>query len=198
MATDLGSLRAYYSRLSDEVLLAVDRDELVEAEQTCLDEEIARRGLDNQPEPELATPPAADPGWTEGWVSVCEFGTPNDPDNAPNADEARAVLRDAGIPCEIQARPHDEENVPGVIFQVMVPSAQLLHATSVLDMHIFNAQLEETWKSHFEALSDAELHAMDLDDVIGGCLDRVARLKRAYENEMERRGFSKPRASGAS
>jgi hypothetical protein len=45
MELDPEYLSRHYDSLSDEALLAVDRNELVEMAQTILDEEVARRGL---------------------------------------------------------------------------------------------------------------------------------------------------------
>src|SRR5580692_1091515 len=142
MATDLGSLRAYYSRLSDEALMQVNRDDLVEAAQKCLDDEIAERRLDRRLDAEPAAPPVGDPNWTEGWESVCVFHSPGRGSltDAPEADEARAAIADAGISCRIECAAADEAEgfAPGFEFRVMVPNGMLLRATSVLDVTIFN------------------------------------------------------------
>ena len=45
MQIDLESLRRHYSSLSDEELLALNRDDLIEMAQKCWDEEVERRGL---------------------------------------------------------------------------------------------------------------------------------------------------------
>jgi hypothetical protein len=63
----------------------------------------------------------------------------------------------------------------------MVPAAFSLKASSVLDRHLFNPELEETWRTHFDELSDEELRRLNSDDLCAGLLDRAARLKRVYE-----------------
>jgi hypothetical protein len=69
----------------------------------------------------------------------------------------------------------------------MVPGALSLKATSVLDRDLFNEELEETWRTHFDELSDQELRDLHADDLCAGLLDRAARLKRVYEEALVRR-----------
>ncbi len=69
----------------------------------------------------------------------------------------------------------------------MVPGALNLHATSVLDRDLFNADQEENWRTHLEALSDEELAKLSPQVFCAGLLDRAARLKKAYEDEVTRR-----------
>ena len=47
--------------------------------------------------------------------------------------------------------------------------------------------LEAEWRSHFEALTDAQLRALTPDVICAGLADRIARLKRAYNEELARR-----------
>ena len=72
----------------------------------------------------------------------------------------------------------------------MVPGALSLQATGVLDVEIFNPQLEASWRTHFEALSDEELHALNSEIICAGLLDRMKRLKRVYDEEIARRRSS--------
>ena len=78
----------------------------------------------------------------------------------------------------------------------MVPGGLALHATSVLDRDMFNEEKEEAWRNHFEELSDSELQALDPDLFCAGYLDLVARLRRAYDNEIARREL-RSREAGA-
>ena len=80
----------------------------------------------------------------------------------------------------------NEAGAPDLI-NVMVPGALILKATSVLDVQMLNEEMEETWRSHFEGLSDAELGALQPDDICAGLLDRAARLRAAYEAAVARR-----------
>lgn len=72
-------------------------------------------------------------------------------------------------------------------YRVLVPGGFNLQAISVLDKEIFNAEAEVGWETHFEALSDEELLSMKKEDLFGGLLDRVARIGRAYDEEVARR-----------
>jgi hypothetical protein len=47
---DPEEFRRRYAELSDEGLLSIDRDELVEVALQCYDDELARRGLQPQPQ----------------------------------------------------------------------------------------------------------------------------------------------------
>ena len=69
----------------------------------------------------------------------------------------------------------------------MVPGAFSLQATSILDVAIYNREMEEGWKSHFANLTDDEFSTLNIDDICKGLLDRVDRLQRAYKREVARR-----------
>ena len=69
----------------------------------------------------------------------------------------------------------------------MVPAALILKATSVLDKAIFNPGIEADWKTQLASLSDDELRELSADDICAGLIDRVERLRRAYESEVARR-----------
>jgi hypothetical protein len=73
------------------------------------------------------------------------------------------------------------------LLSVMVPGALSLKASSVLDRDMFNEELEETWRTHFDHLSDEELRALRPDELCAGLLDRATRLKRAYEEAVAQR-----------
>ena len=70
---------------------------------------------------------------------------------------------------------------------MLVPAALNLKAISVLDKEVFNPDMEADWRAHFGALSDEELLALKPEIICAGLLDRVARLTRAYSEEMTRR-----------
>ncbi len=69
----------------------------------------------------------------------------------------------------------------------MVPAPLTLKATSILDKEIFNPQLEADWRVHLESLTDTELADLNPDVICAGLLDRIGRLKRAYNDEVSRR-----------
>lgn len=120
--------------------------------------------------------------WLETAATACSFqiGTGR---YAEDAESACKILREAGIPSHVIV---EHDGVPNLL-TVLVPGALSLKATSVLDREWFNAELESTWKSHFDELSDEELAALEPDDLCAGLLDRAARLKRVYEEELQRR-----------
>jgi len=70
---------------------------------------------------------------------------------------------------------------------VIVPAALNLEAASILDKEVFNPQLETDWRTHFASMTDQELGALNLDVICAGVVDRMARLKRAYNDEISRR-----------
>ena len=69
----------------------------------------------------------------------------------------------------------------------MAPAPLTLKATSILDKEIFNPQIEADWRIHLESLTDTELAALNPDVICAGLLDRIARLKRRYNDEVSRR-----------
>ena len=76
----------------------------------------------------------------------------------------------------------------------MVPNMLSLKAASALDKEIFNSEVEAEWKNYFEALSDGELRAVNTNILVGGLLDRIERVTKAYDEEIARRrlGVSLP------
>ena len=206
MRIDAEDLRRHYRSISDEELLALDPEELTETAQSLCNEELARRGLtpgraaDSE---DVALPDEvaegegdleADTGPPPDWIgeAACAYSFTVYP-KTPYADVAgqiRAVLGKAGIPCYLtlnEWEPPTSGAAPQTDCCVMVPGALDVHATSVLDRDMLNAEREEQWRKHFETLSDDELLALDPEVFCAGLLDRVARLKRAYRDEVERR-----------
>jgi hypothetical protein len=197
MQLDLDSLRRHYRSLPDDELLAMERDELTEAAQRCYDEELAERGLTSQKEEpagqeygeaDYDTEEEAD--WLPDAACACSFVSQPGGSAATDAGNARGALQDAGIPCQVSVvevtaasgdQPAQHE------YRVMVPGALNLIATSILDKEVFNPQLEADWRTHFEELSDEELRALHPDVICAGLVDRIARLKRAYTDELARR-----------
>ncbi len=196
---DLEDLREHYASLTDEELLAFDRDALVDAARQCFDEELARRGLtDGKPADHLedwgsangaAFDPDAEPEWLETAACACSYMSLPGNDAASDADTALAALQSAGIPCRIviSEEPPDANSAAQVEYRVMVPGSLNLEATSLLDREIFNPVLEADWRAHFGVLSDEDLNAINLNSVCAGLEDKISRLKRAYRDEIERR-----------
>ena len=83
--------RHQYADLSDEALLDVDRQELVELARKCYDEELARRKL------KAAAPAPAAPHTPEPHGEPEEFAVAQTYESAEEAKLAREMLRGAGI-----------------------------------------------------------------------------------------------------
>jgi hypothetical protein len=197
---DLETFRRHYSSLSDDELVALNRDELIEAAQKCYDDELERRGLNEVQESDVVPEEeeyvgtsveiGVDPDWLQDGTCVCSFVSQSGGSAASDADNARETLQNAGVPCDVSVvevaaaagdQPAQHE------YRVMAPAALNLKATSILDMQFFNPQLEADWRTHFASLTDSELGALNPDMICAGLVDRVARLRRAYNEEISRR-----------
>jgi hypothetical protein len=211
MQLDPEYLRRHYDSLSDEALLAVDRNELVEMAQKILDDELGRRGLNplrdtrrthitpTQPDPPDGEaefdgePPAAGdkPSWLEDAAEVYSHADLPGTTHAADAENARDVLQAAGIPCYLELFEISHETSaapePAHRWRLMVPGKLNLRATSVLEREIFNQEFEDDWKTHLEALSDADLRAMNPQVAFCGLFDRIERVNRVYDEEIARR-----------
>lgn len=193
MRADPKYIREQYASLSDEALLEIDRDELVETAQTAYDEEVKRRHL-VQAKGETPRPKDA-PEWLDGsaevYSAVIRPGMPGTED----AEAARDALVAADIPCYLEAREIEEDRDPSPNpwhkWSLVVPGNLHLQATSVLETEVFNPAFEEEWRAHLEGLSDEELGEMTPEIAFGGLLDKIQRVTKAYEEELERRGLEK-------
>ena len=108
--------------------------------------------------------------------------------SAADAGDAHDALVAAGIPCHISVKSFDPNDPkPQYYYCVMVPGARNLEAASALAMAIDNPKEAEMWRAHFEVLSDEELRVLKFDAICAGLRDRLARLKRAYDDEVARR-----------
>jgi hypothetical protein len=197
---NLDDLREHYRSLTDDELIEIDREDLTDAAQTCYDEERARRRLDTpqsisaETGPGEAGPPAGefttDSDWLADAACACSYVSQPGGSAASDAAAAVEVLQAAGIPCEISVveldpPPRDPQRQHEC--RVMVPGALNLKATAILDRDLFNAGIEADWRTHFEQLTDEELRALTPDVICAGLTDRIARLKRAYNDELARR-----------
>ena len=85
--------RQNFEGLTDEALLEIKREDLVEDARECLDEELAARGLNASPVQE--EPGAGDESHQAEEMVVLETFA-----SASEADLARALLESSGIPCQ--------------------------------------------------------------------------------------------------
>jgi len=197
---DLESLRRHYGSLSDDELLAVERDELTDGGQKCFDEEVERRGLNESQESEASPYEEAnegaifgvgvDAGWLQDAACVCSFVSQPGGSAATDSENAREVLQNAEIPCVVSAEEVAASTGDQPVqheYRVMVPGALNLTAASILDREVFNPQTEADWRTHFASMTDRELGALNPDVICAGLFDRIARLRRAYNDEVSRR-----------
>lgn len=127
MDISLDDFRRHFGLLSDESLLATDREELVDAAKTCYDEEIERRGLNAEPAVEESGEPLAVAAEAPaehgegGLVSIASY---------PFPDEARlawGLLKGAGI----QAFLANEKSALGAL-HLMVPADDVETALQII------------------------------------------------------------------
>ncbi len=201
MEVSSDDLRRYYESLSDEMLREIDPRDLTEVGRRCYQHEVEQRELKQRPAPrEPADAPEGpeeeafeedlelQPDWMEHAACACSYTAVPGSDVAADAEFARNVLLDAGIPCRLSVLPPEGPNAPPFDeYRVMVPDAVKLKALSVLDKEIFNAELEADWRTHFAALDDDQFRALNPEVICAGLLDRVERLTQAFKDEQERR-----------
>lgn len=155
MQIDSEQLRQYYASLSDESLLALDRDELTEVALQIYDEELADRNLETEgsAEPDSEAGDAADidePDWLAEAGCACTFATGHrGHEGASDAEHARVVLEAAGIPCHLVTHSADDDPKQRYEYRVMVPGNLTIPAASILDKEIFNVEVEAEWRIVF-------------------------------------------------
>ncbi len=215
MKLNIDDLRRHYASLSDEALREIDRTELVELARQCYDQELAlREPVKRRPEivrrpalpveePDVQDELAPGEEWKDDsnaddeeapeWVvdadCVCTFSARPGSDAASDADNVRAVLTDAEIPCYVTVRTIEPDIAPAPVteYRVVVPGGMNLEATSVLDKEMYNAEIEASWRAHLEVLTDEQLLGLKKETILGGLLDRIERIGRAYDEEVARR-----------
>jgi hypothetical protein len=217
---NLEDLRRHYASLSDDALREIDRTELVEIARQCYDQELAQREpekmaknvarpairavpLDTQHEEQAegegVDDEVADSGDQPEWVAeadcVCVFTVRPGNSAAADADNTRAVLADAGIPCYVGVRTLGPDAAPPPLteYRVLVPGGLNLEATSVLDKEIYNPEIEAIWRTHLEVLTDEQFLGLKKEIILGGLLDRVERVERVYDEEVARRTKTRSR-----
>jgi len=200
MPIDADHLRQRYASLSDEELIALDRNDLTDTAQQYYDEEMEQRGISvetshagDDDSDETTTwehgTLGEEEGDDEGFI-VCTFTDHRGVSSVGEAEEAYAALQAAGIPCRVETHTIESEPIPAesrTEHQVVVPSGFSLQATSVLDKDVFNPRMELDWKTHLESLTDEQLLLLNADVICAGLLDRAARLRKAYAAEVRRR-----------
>src|ERR1039457_4642748 len=127
MKVSIEDFRRQYASLSDEALLDVDRQDLVELARACYDEELARRQL-KAPAPAAAPAQAPElPGDTEEFAVAAVY------ESQEEARLARELLRAAGIRAHLGANG----------LALLVPLSTREDAREVLDAQISDEALAE-------------------------------------------------------
>ncbi len=209
MRIDRRELGRHYSSMTDEELLSMRRDELTSTAQVVYDLEIARRGLGEKPGDEVEIEKSdkglegvnelldsdyPEPEWLDNAVCVCSFDISPGSNSMERASLAQTVLQKAGIQSRLTETSDDGSGSERTSVNVMVPIGLTLHASSILERDLFNGEHETEWQTLLNAYSDEDLLALDPDIFCAGPLDRAARMKRVYAEEMAKR---KLKAGGA-
>lgn len=205
MEIDYEELNRHYASLSDEEFFSLDREDLIETVQIIYDREIKRRKLNKKASgagqvkygnerfsaaDESIENESSDPNWLQDGTCVCSFEMNPGSFAAEKAVQAQAALQEEGIPSRLKATQESREDARASsyeILNVMVPGELALHAASILDRDLFNEEYEAEWRIHLNVLSDKDLVALDPEIFCAGLLDRVARIKKVYVEEMAKR-----------
>jgi hypothetical protein len=197
MPLDTEFLRRHYAEMSDEELLSIDRNDLVEAARKILDAELATR---DSVEPEAfdveeGDAPVVHPGVEveEDWLEDAAEAYATNPrpgsnDPSQGSVDARNALEAAGIPCHLELFDDpDQGDDLRFRWRVLVPSKLIHRAHGVLERDLFNIEFEIQLRSHLEMLSDEELRSMEPEYAFCGLYDRLRRITRVYSEELKQR-----------
>jgi hypothetical protein len=139
MEISLDDFRRHFELLSDEALLATNREDLVEKARACYDEEVQRRGLNHSPESDLVAAggneeetAAEDPEEAEELVLIAAYNIPDE------ANLARGLLQIAGIPTQMR---NALAAVGGIDLKLFVPASFEEHALEILATEISDEEL---------------------------------------------------------
>jgi hypothetical protein len=156
MQVDPEDFKRHYALLSDDALLEIDRDELVETARVCYEAELAERNLIRPDAEENASSPDHPgdevPGQTEGGLQLVATFL-----SMEEANFARGLVQSADIPCSF-------ENDQAVVFngigelRLMVPVAAYDRACEVLETEISEEDLIA------QAEADPETQDTSVDD----------------------------------
>jgi hypothetical protein len=207
MQIDRQELEKRFASMSDEELLDLMREDLTEMAQETYDVEIARRGLDEALAPEKEdekveasfggrdrqredeTP---DPDWHQDGAVACSFEDLPQQDAAESVSKAQTALQAAGIPSHLRVKrdldPSGEPNSYDTL-EVLAPVGFAIHAAAILDRDYFNDGFETEWRDQLSMLSNEALMALDPEIFCAGLIDKLARMKRIYAEEMAKRNL---------
>ncbi len=131
MQVDLDDFRRRYAELSDEALLELDRDELVDLARDCYDAELARRGLRRS----SSSPPVTEVQDHGELIEAAIFSSSSE------ADLARALLESAAIPCYFENEFAGKTLRVSEGFRLFVPATLLENAHEILNSPVSEEEL---------------------------------------------------------
>lgn len=134
MQISLEDFRRHFEILSDDALLATNREDLVDMAKQCYDVEVARRGL-NAPSGEAVegeAPTPEDAAADDHFVEIANFNIPDE------ANFARGLLESAGIPYSLQ---NEYSPLGGIDLRLMVPASLEEQALEILQSEISEEEL---------------------------------------------------------
>src|SRR4051812_47067817 len=137
MQIDPEDFKRHYALLSDDALLDVDRDELVDVARLCYDAELAERKL-TRPDStgNVSTPEtSAQADQTEGGLQLVATFL-----SLEEANFARGLLQSADIPCSFENDQAAAWNGIGEL-RLMVPASAYDQACEVLETEISEEDL---------------------------------------------------------
>jgi hypothetical protein len=186
--------------MSDDELGEVERGDLVEAARKIYDDEVAARKREASARlgraaattgHQVTNHQEVEEDWLEDAAEAySSYARPESNDPSEGAEDVRIALEADGIPCHLELVEETVENEkPRHRWRVMVPGKLIHRATSLIDRDIFNAEFEAQWRAHLEMLDDNDLRVMEPQYAFCGLFDRLERINRAYDEELQRRGI---------
>jgi Putative prokaryotic signal transducing protein len=131
LQVDLDDFRRRYAELSDDALLELDRDDLVDLARDCYDAELARRGLHRS----SSSPPATEVQDHGELVEAAIFSSSSE------ADLARALLESAAIPCYLENEFAGKTFRVSDGFRLFVPATLVENAREILNSPVSDEEL---------------------------------------------------------
>jgi hypothetical protein len=159
MQVDPEDFRRRFADLSDDALLEVNRDELVEVAQELYDAEVERRGLTEESETTEAEPAEGSPDDPKDDMALAaEFGS------AQELAFARSFLKSANVPTYIET---DFSGILGTTeadTKLYVPSAYLEQAQELLATSLTDEDLAAQAEAAGEESGSEEAVVDDLEE----------------------------------
>jgi hypothetical protein len=213
MQIDRRELGKQIASLSDDELLNTKREDLTEVAQRIYDLEIANRGLggasatnrrietteasfsagDDPSEASFSADDyqndgeTSDPDWHQSGVLVCSMTDQPGEDAADRISKAQMALQAAEIPSHLSVKRYPQDRYNSM--EILVPVRFAMHAHGIMDRDVFNDEFETYWRDHLGMLSSEDLLALDPEIFCIGLLDKIARMKRVYAEEMAKRNL---------